>query len=63
MTNSSETVFLTILLNLLKSTGVVFNLPISNLLTSDFKLAKLALSAKSDVSTPGTFLGQILLHN
>ena len=36
-------------LSLLKSTGVVCNLPICNLSTSDFKLAKLTFLPKCDV--------------
>ena len=40
---------------MLKSVGIAFNLPISNLSTSDFKLAKSAFWAKSYVSAPATF--------
>ena len=40
---------------LLKLTGEVFNLPISNLSTFDFKAAKLNFLTKSDVSTPVAF--------
>ena len=36
---------------LLKPLGTFFNLPISSLFTSDFKLAKLAFLAKDDVWT------------
>ena len=54
-TNLSCTVFLTTSffttsLNLLKSTGTGANLSMSNLLTSVFRLAKLVLSAKLEVS-------------
>ena len=56
-TNLSYTVFLTAplltaLLNLLKSTGTVFNLSTSILSTSVFKLAKFDSSAKLEVSIP-----------
>ena len=68
LTDSLYTVFLissafTTLLRLLKSTGVGFNLPLSNLLISDFRLAKSALSVKSDASTTAAFLSQIILHS
>ena len=68
LTNSLYTVFLissvfTTLLSLLKSTGIGFNLPLSNLLIFDFRLAKSALSVKSDASTPAAFLSQIILHS
>ena len=43
------------LLNLLKLTGTVFKLLVSNSSTSNFKLAKLAFLAKSDVTTPVAF--------
>ena len=46
---------LTTLLSLLKSTGVVYNLPISNLSTLDFKLAKSTNLVNFDVSTPVAF--------
>ena len=45
----------TTLLSLLKSVEVVSNLAISNLSTSNFKLAKSAFLVKSDVSTPAAF--------
>ena len=68
MTNSSYKVFLTAsfsttLLSLLKTAGIVSNLPISYLLISDFKEAKSTFLAKSDESTLVLFLKQILLHN
>ena len=54
MTNWTYIVFLTTsvfttLLNLLKSTGTVANLSISNLSTSVFKLAKFVFNAKFEV--------------
>ena len=54
-TNLSYTVllttsFFTTLLSLLKSTGTVANLPISNLSNSVFKLAKFVFNAKFEVS-------------
>ena len=60
LTNSSNKVFLTtsffaVLFSLLKSTGIVFSLPITNLLISDFKLTKSVFLAKFDVSTPVVF--------
>ena len=42
----------TLLFKVLKPIGIFFNLSISNLSTSDFKLAKSVFLAKSDVSTP-----------
>ena len=68
LTNSLYSVFLTASfftssLKLLKSPGVVCNLPISNLSTSDFQLAKSAFLANFDISTPVAFLSQILLLN
>ena len=67
-TNLSYVVFLTISfftksLSLLKSTGTAANLSMSNLSTSDFKLAKFVFSAKLEVSTVSHFLDQFLLHN
>ena len=61
LTNSSYTILLpasfsTTLLSLLKSVGLVFNLPITSWLTLDFKLAKSAFLVKFDVSTPAAFL-------
>ena len=59
VTNLSYTVFLTslstTLLRLNKSKGTVFNLSISILSTSAFKLAKSDFAAKLDVSTPVAF--------
>ena len=67
-TNLLYTVFLTTLffttsLTLLKSTGTGANLPMSNLSTSVFRLAKFVFSAKLEVSTCVTFLDQFLLHS
>ena len=68
-TNFSYTVFVTtslftILLNLLKSTGAVFNLSISILPTPAFNLDKFDFNARLDVSIPVSFfLNQFLLHN
>ena len=45
------TLFLTALLNLLKSTGTGTNLSISNLSTSVFRPAKFDFSAKLEAST------------
>ena len=45
----------TILLNLLKSTGVVFNFSVSILSTSAFKFAKFGFSANLEVSIPVAF--------
>ena len=47
-----RTSFFTTSLRILKSTGVVSNLPISNSSISDFKLAKLASLVNFYVSTP-----------
>ena len=59
VTNLSYTVFLTslstTLLRLNKSKGTVFNLSISILSTSAFKLAKSDFAVKLDVSTPVAF--------
>ena len=68
VTNLLYSVFLTtsffaIALNLLKSTGIVSNLPISNLSTSDFKLAKSTFLAKCYVSTHVTFISLVLSQN
>ena len=57
VTSLSYRVFLTtslstILLSLLKSTGTVSNLSISNSTTYDLQLSESAFLAKSDVSTP-----------
>ena len=41
----------TLLFKLFKQIGIFFNLAMSSLSTSDFKLAKSAFLAKSDVST------------
>ena len=49
-----------LLFKLLKPLGTFFNLSLSNLSISDFKLAKSAFLAKDDVSTPGTFLNLLL---
>ena len=67
-TNLSHTVFLTkllftTLLNLLKSTGTVFNLVTSILSTSAFKLAKSDFASNLDVITPVSFFKSVLLHN
>ena len=56
MTVFLTTSFFTASLNLLKSTGIGINLSMSNLSTSVFRLAKLALSAKLEVSTCEIFL-------
>ena len=45
------TTFFTTSLNLVKSTGISTNLSMSNLSTSDFRLAKLVFNAKLEVST------------
>ena len=45
-TSYLTTSFFTASLNLLKSTGIGMHLPISTLLTSVFRLAKLVFSAK-----------------
>ena len=50
------TSFFTTSLNLLKSTGIVTNLSISNLSTSVFKLAQFVFHAKLEVSTCEIFL-------
>ena len=68
LTTLSYTVVLTTslfttLLSLLKSTGSVFDLSISNSSTSGFKLAKPVFLVKSDVSTPVAFLNLPMLHN
>ena len=60
-TNLSYTAFLTTSLlttslNLLKSTGTVTNLSISNTSTSVFKLTKFVFNAKPEVSTCGIFM-------
>ena len=55
-TSFLTTSFFTISLSLLKSTGTGFNLSISNLLTSVFKLAKFVFNAKLEVSTSEFFL-------
>ena len=67
-TNLSHTVFLTkllftTLLNLLKSTGTVFNLVTSILSASAFKLAKSDFASNLDVITPVSFFESVLLHN
>ena len=67
LTNASNSVFLTTtffttLLIILKSFEAVSNSSISNLLISDFKLAKSPFLAKFDVSV-ALLLNQILLHN
>ena len=51
-----------------KLLGTIFNLSISNLSTSDFKLAKSVFSAKSDASTPAAvfksaFVAQLDKYN
>ena len=43
--------------------GTFFNLSISYLSSSNFKLSKSVLLAKSDVSTPIVFLNLLLLHD
>lgn len=56
---------LLVYLNLSKLTelvGTIFNLPISNLSTSNFKLGKLIIFANSDVLTLHAHLHQILLY-
>ena len=68
VTNLSFTNFLTTslfitLLNLLISTGTVFNLLLYNLSASNFKVGELAFLAKFDVSTLIAFLNLVLLHN
>ena len=45
----------TLLFKLLKLFGTFFNLSMSNLSTSDCKLAKLVFLAKSDISIPVAF--------
>ena len=47
---------------MLKPVGAFFNLPISDLSTSEFKLATSVFLANSDVSTTVAFLSWILLH-
>ena len=55
-TNLSTTANLsTLLLKLPKLVGVFFNLSISNLSTSDFKLTESVFLSNSDVSTPAVF--------
>ena len=66
VTNLSYTVFLTTsffttLLNLLKSTGTVTNLSMSNLSTSVFKPAKFVFNANPEVSTCAIFLTSAFL--
>ena len=66
LTNSScisslTTSFLTMWLRLLKSTGVLSNLPITNLLISDFKLAKSNVLANFDVSTVAAFFKSVFV--
>ena len=65
--NLSYTVFLTTslltkLLNLLQSTGTVFNFSTSILSISAFKIAKSNFAASLDVSTPVVFFKSTLLH-
>ena len=67
-TNLLYTVFLTTLffttsLTLLKSTGTGANLPMSNLTTSVFRLAKFLFSANLKQQRVSHFLDQFLLHN
>ena len=50
------TSFFTTLDNLLKSTGTVFSLSVSNVSTSVFKLAKFVFDAKFEISTWAIFL-------
>ena len=52
----STTSLITTLFNLLKSLGIGFNLSMSNLSTSVFKLAKLVFNAKFEVPTCEIFL-------
>ena len=66
LTNSScisslTTSFLTMWLRLLKSTGVLSNLPITNLLISDFKLAKSNVLGNFDVSTVAAFFKSVFV--
>ena len=66
LTNSScisslTTSFLTIWLSLLKSIGVLSNLPITSLLISDFKLAKSKVLANFDVSTVAAFFKSVFV--
>ena len=68
VTNLSFTDFLTTslfitLLNLLTSTGTVFNLLLYNLSASNFKVGESAFLATFDVSTLIAFLNLVLLHN
>ena len=65
-TNLSYTVFLTTslftaLLNLLKSTGTVFNLSTYKLSTLAFKFAKFDFSANFEVSIPVAFFQSALV--
>ena len=55
LTTSFFTTSLSLLFKLIKLLGTFFNLLISNLSTSDFKLAKLTFFAKSDVATSVAF--------
>ena len=62
-TNLSASSFSALLSKLIKLLGAIFNLTISNSSTSDSKLAKSVLLAKSSVSTSVAFLNLVLLHN
>ena len=53
----------TLFLKLIKLVGRFFNLSISNISASDFKLIKSAFLAKDDVSNPVEILTLFLLHN
>ena len=55
------TLFLTTSLNLLKSTGTVASLSMSNLPTSVFRLAEFVFSAKFEVSTCVTFFRSVFV--
>ena len=55
------TLFLRTSLNLLKSTASGANLPMSNLSTAVFRLAKFVFSAKLEVSTCVTFLRSVFV--
>ena len=58
-----KTLFFTTLLNFVRSLGTGFDVSISNLSTSVFKLAKLDFNAKLLISICNIFLYQFLVHN
>ena len=62
-TNLSTPNLSTLLFKSIKPLGTFFNLSMSNLSTSDFKLAKSVFLANSDVSTPVTSYGSVLWYN